>query len=94
MVGYSNQGECGALLMRIEARSIRAIPANLAHMLDRKVKRPEKEKKLIEKLGQDKYDWAFNLQHKNFPSWTEAFDYAYKLGYSRGKDGHSKDSKI
>lgn len=58
-------------------------------MLDRKVKRPEKEKKLIEKLGEDKYHWAFNVQHNNFPSWTEAFEYAYKLGLERGRQERS-----
>lgn len=54
-------------------------------MLDRKIKRPEKEKRLIEKMGWDKYNWAWNIQREPFPSWSEAFDYAYKLGYERAK---------
>lgn len=58
-------------------------------MLDRKVKRPEKEKKLIEKLGEDKYYFAYNVNTKPFPLWTEAFDYAYKLGLERGKNGNT-----
>lgn len=53
-------------------------------VIDRKIKRPDKEKQLIEKLGQDEYNWAYNIQSKPFPSWIEAFDYAYQLGYTRG----------
>lgn len=52
-------------------------------MVDRKVKRPDKESALIKKLGEDKYHWAYNIQKKPFPSWIEAFDYAYQLGYIR-----------
>ena len=54
--------------------------------MDRKVKRPEKEKRLVKKLGEDKYNWSYNIQTKPFPSWTEAFDYAYNLGLKRGKN--------
>lgn len=55
-------------------------------MLDRTVKRPEKIRKLIEKLGEDKYHWAWEVQHRQFPFWNEAFDYAYELGLKRGKE--------
>jgi hypothetical protein len=54
-------------------------------MIDRKVKRPEKEKALIEKLGADKYHWAYNVQTKPCPSWSAAFEYAYQLGLEKGK---------
>ena len=54
--------------------------------LDRKVKRPDKENALIEKLGQDKYEWSYNVQSKPLPSWVEAFDYAYQLGLKRGQN--------
>ena len=43
----------------------------------------EVKKLLVKKLGEDKYHWAWEVQSKNFPFWTEAFDYAYNLGYSR-----------
>ena len=53
--------------------------------IDRTIKRPEKEKELIKKLGPDKYNWSYNVQTKPIPSWTEAFDYAYQLGLERGQ---------
>lgn len=62
-------------------------------MLDRKVKRPEKEKKLIEKLGEDKYHFAYNINTKPFPSWIEAFDYAYKLGIEHEKRRQSSSKR-
>lgn len=37
------------------------------------------------KLGPNKYIWAYNIQSKPFPSWIEAFDYAYQLGYNNCK---------
>ena len=52
---------------------------------DRTVKRPDKVKHLIEKMGEDKYEWAYNVQTRPIPSWTAAFDYAYELGLKRGK---------
>jgi len=44
-----------------------------------------KEKRLIKKLGPDKYHWAWKVQQNNFPFWSEAFDYALKLGIERGR---------
>ena len=59
--------------------------------MQNKVKKKVKTK-AMEKLGMDKYVWSFEIQTNNIPSWTEAFDYAYKLGYTRGtKDGKDKD---
>lgn len=37
------------------------------------------------KLNPDQRNWADNIQTKAFPSWIEAFDYAYQLGYNNGK---------
>jgi len=48
--------------------------------INRKIKRDGKKERLIKKLGKDKYEWAYEIQTKPFPSWIEAFDYAYKLG--------------
>ena len=53
--------------------------------MDRKIKRKGKKERLIEKLGKDKYNWAYEIQTKPFPSWSEAFDYAYKLGLTKGE---------
>lgn len=49
------------------------------------LKREGKKDRLREKLGEDKYHWAWEVQSKPFPSWLEAFEYAYKLGLKRGK---------
>jgi len=57
----------------------------MSSKLDRKVKRPAKEERLIEKLGKDKYNWSYNIQSKPLPSWVEAFDYAYQLGLKESK---------
>lgn len=54
-------------------------------MVDRRIKRPDKEKALREKLGDDKYEWAWEIQNKPFPDWSAAFDHAYKLGLKRGQ---------
>ena len=53
-----------------------------------------KDKKALKKLGPDKFTWSNQIQKKNIPLWTEAFDYAYKLGFSRGlKSGKDKNQK-
>ena len=54
--------------------------------INRKIKRDGKKNRLREKLGEDKYHWAWEIQNKPLPSWSEAFDYAYKLGLERGKN--------
>lgn len=33
------------------------------------------------KLAQERDKWAHKIQTKPLPSWTEAFDYAYELGF-------------
>lgn len=37
-------------------------------------------------LTPDMKHWARNIQKENFPSWIEAFAYAYDLGFERGKE--------
>lgn len=52
--------------------------------INRKVQRESKELELIKRMGEDKYEWSYNIQKNPFPSWVEAFDYAYQLGLKRG----------
>ena len=52
--------------------------------INRKLKRDGKKERLIKKLGYDRYYWAWEIQTQPFPSWFDAFEYAYKLGYERG----------
>lgn len=54
--------------------------------MTRRIKRNGKKERLIEKLGKDKYKWAWEIQTEPFPSWSEAFDYAYELGLKKGKN--------
>lgn len=48
-------------------------------MVNRKVKRKGKEERLIEKLGEAKYNFSYNVNTQPLPSWSHAFDYAYDL---------------
>ncbi len=61
--------------------------------VNRKVERPEKEKRLREKPGDDAYEWAYNVQKQPFPSWHDAFQYAYQLGYDKGYSKGHEDAE-